>query len=59
MSAFQLFLKRQGEGNESENVLFSISFGMPKVNPRATTASRIIGFLSNDNGETENKHITS
>ena len=52
MSALHLFLKRQGQGNEYENVLFSISFGMPKVNPRATTASRIIGFLSSDNGET-------
>lgn len=34
------------------NSLFSINFGIPNVNPRATRAMRIIGFLSKARGET-------
>ena len=35
------------------NLLFSINFGIPKVNPKATRASKIIGFLNKARGETK------
>lgn len=40
-----------GEGD----ALFSISLGIPNVNPNATRASRIMGFLRSDRGETFSK----
>jgi hypothetical protein len=45
--------KAESEGmKRGRYALFSISFGIPKVKPSATRASKIIGFLRRDNGET-------
>lgn len=40
-----------GKGNRG-NALFSMSLGTPRVKPRATIASKIIGFLTRLIGET-------
>ena len=49
----------EGAAATRQHLLFSMSFGIPNVNPRATRANRIIGFLKSERGETKSPTISS